>query len=404
MSGALRRYSGLAVTGLGVLGGLRILSRWQYAVEAVYATHVGPAIVRLLATVSGLVPVSLVEMVVLAAVVWWLRPMWAAARAVRDGTRRGREVAIVHLARSAATLVVTAATFYLSWGLNYARPDLVTRQGWEAYARTQGDDSAAIAELAGISQALVEAGNEAYRQATGATDLGRPSHPVTGQAALDGAIDVGYERVAHLLGLPHSFAASRGRAKPVAISIVMSYAGIVGFYFPWTGEANYDRLVPAWQLPHAIAHEKAHQRGVASEDEASFMGYLATAQSDEPYVRYSGCLFAQRQLLAELWQLDRARASEIVARRLPGVQRDVDAGNAYWRRYEGRASRANRDLNDAYLSFHGVAGGIESYSRSARLLVIFSRLNGGQPIGSLAAHAAAGAHLAEAGIPADARD
>ncbi len=81
----------------------------------------------------------------------------------------------------------------------------------------------------------------------------------------------------------------------------MNHLGIVGIHFPWTGEADYNYTVPAFQLPHAIAHEKAHRRGVASEDEANFIGYLANALSDAPYARCSGFLFAQRQLLGELW-------------------------------------------------------------------------------------------------------
>ena len=196
-------------------------------------------------------------------------------------------------------------------------------------------------------------------------------------AEVDKAIEEAYVRVAGRLGLNRLFAASRGRAKPVTASIVMSHLLISGVYTPWTGEANYNRNPPKCFLPHTIAHEKAHQRCVTSEDEANFFGYLVCAYSDEPYVRYSGYLAAQRRLLGELGKYDRKGARALVAKRLPGVQRDVDAGRAYVKRYSGKISKAGSKVNNAYLKANRVKGGIRSYQMCTRLMVLFSRLNGG---------------------------
>jgi hypothetical protein len=160
----------------------------------------------------------------------------------------------------------------------------------------------------------------------------------------------------------------------------MNHLRLTGYYFPFTGEANFNRLQPASSLPHTVAHEHAHQRGIALEDEANFIGYLACAMSDDPYARYSGYLFAQRQLLSELAARDMARAQALVARRLPGVQRDVDFVRTFWQQYEGRAARLNEAVNDRYLRAQGERRGVASYAASRSLIVLFARHNGGTAI------------------------
>jgi hypothetical protein len=235
-------------------------------------------------------------------------------------------------------------------------------------------------ELRVLAGQLVEATNEAYLAAFGVPDLGSASAAPAGLAEVDAAIEAGFGRVAGELSMGHGFEGGRGRAKPMLASPVMSRLGLLGIYFPWTGEANFNALAPAWQLPMSIAHEKAHQRGIAGEDEANFLGFLAAARADDPYVRYSAYLFAQRQLLNELLRLDEEAGLALLARRLPGVQRDVDFSRAYWARFEGPAREAQQAFNDRYLEFHEVEGGIDAYGRSAQLIVLYARARGGDAV------------------------
>ena len=53
---------------------------------------------------------------------------------------------------------------------------------------------------------------------------------------------------------------------------------------------------PAVFLPVTIAHEFAHQRGVAAEQEANFVGIAACVDSDKPEYVYSGYLFGYLHL------------------------------------------------------------------------------------------------------------
>ena len=59
--------------------------------------------------------------------------------------------------------------------------------------------------------------------------------------------------------------------KAVHFSRLMSRMNFTGFYSPYTGESNLNVDSPACLLPATIAHELAHQRGIASEQECNFL-------------------------------------------------------------------------------------------------------------------------------------
>ena len=370
---------------LFMLGPLAVLLTWVFAffpgaVERFYADSMGPAITRGLSALSGLTTVNLTGGVDAALIVWML---WPAPRAIYHVIRRRRRVSnavLCGLGRFAATCGVLGAVFYASWGVNYARAGLIERMGWNdpfANPAVMPSMEAVEDEIAGLCAQLIDETNGAYEAATGSPDLGRPSGEDVTWARMNASIDAGYRRVQGQLGLTPSFAEGRGPAKAFYSGELISTLGIAGFYNPWTAEANINPFVPRCQMPSIVGHEKAHQRGISSEDEANFFGYLACVACDDEYMRYSGLLFAQRQLLMVLLQLDPERGEFLVKKRLPGVQRDVTDMKAFWASYEGPARTASLAVNNAYLKANRVKGGLQSYGLSAKLLVIYARENGG---------------------------
>lgn len=378
----LRRRLSYAGAGLGVILTTEFLSWFPDVVERYYTNGAGQWIVRALAHVSGMVPFSLVELVLWAFMIWLLLPVPIAALDVARRRRGLRNVAVCGAARTAGAVGILVTLFYVLWGFNYARADFARRAGWNS-ARNDFSDSLnrnANDELFRLCAQLVFITNHYYEVANGCRDLGRPSAPGATFDELDRSVDRAYVRVAELLELHPTFALSRGPAKPVSSSRRMSTLGVAGFYFPFTGEANFNQDAPSCQRPFTIAHEKAHQRCVTGEDEANFIGYLACVTSDDPYVRYSGYLFAQRQLLSELLKVDRERAMLLLEWRYRGVQRDVDWANLYWGTFRGAQQSVGRAVNNVYLKANRVSGGIKSYQMSARLLVLFAEQNGGSVI------------------------
>jgi hypothetical protein len=346
-------------------------------VESVYAAHLTHPISRGLAAVSGLLVTSVAEALVIIFAAWflflWLR---ACVHVIRRKRRALNAVAggALHLGAFAS---VVAATFFVLWGLNYSRPPLPERMNWEAHTEPPSDRQAQADELYHLADYLVESTNVAYNTAMGAPDYGTPSAPAGDWVALNAAIDQGFEVLAEDLRFEAGFEKPRGLAKPMTLSALMNYLHIGGFYFPWTGEANFSRLQPGCVLPFVIAHEKAHQRGVASEDEANFIGFAACIRSDDPYVRYSGYLFAQRQILGALMRVDAERGTELLRQRLPGVQRDVDDMHGFWETYTkgvaGVTGEVSRVVNDTYLKANRVEGGVENYGMSTQLIIVYYR-------------------------------
>ncbi len=79
-------------------------------------------------------------------------------------------------------------------------------------------------------------------------------------------------------------------AKPVMGSYFMYQSGIIGVYFPFTMEANYNTYTSTTYTPEVIAHELSHLKGYIYEDEANFIAYLACINSDNDMLKYSGYL------------------------------------------------------------------------------------------------------------------
>lgn len=63
---------------------------------------------------------------------------------------------------------------------------------------------------------------------------------------------------------------------------------MMGYYFPFSMEANYNGTMYIVNKPSVICHEFAHLKGFMQEDEANLIGYLACINSDDAFFRYSG--------------------------------------------------------------------------------------------------------------------
>ncbi|MFQ5655379.1 MAG: DUF3810 domain-containing protein, partial [Planctomycetota bacterium] len=325
----------------------------------------------------GVLPVSVAEFLMAGLLLW---PAISAGRGVAAMLRRRRrplETILSGLLRLLTTSAVVVTLFYALWGVHYAREPLAGRLGWSDLGSPRAGENSAE-ELARLSLEVVEMTNELYREKQGgeARDP-RLDHTQFDRSAINERLDAAYVRVAEVLQLDPVFGRRRGPVKALIISPLASALGITGFYFPWTAEANVNAQVPEWELIYAIAHEKAHQRGITGEDEAGFFGVLACILSDDATVRYSGFLFSQLQLLRRLGRHDRERRRELVALREPGVDRDVKQVREFWRRHHSPARRPAAAINNSFLKLNRVPGGIRSYRRSDLLLILYARSRGG---------------------------
>jgi len=367
----LRRSLGWMAVGVGAWLGFRVLSMAPWAVERVYASWLGPTITGVLGTVTSAIPLPVAALLLLAAPVV---AGWTLIREERRARERGRSRwwgAATWGVRVGEAVGIGALLFYLLWGLNYARPSLEARLGWEDPGTPD------VEELRTLASEAVTETNAAYLELHDTEDAGRPT-PSLPRAERDEALAAGWTEASAEVGSAAVPAGPRARVKTLGVPAVLRTLGIYGFYFPFTAEPIVNGGLPGMVEAVSAAHEQAHHRGLAPEDEASFVAFLVTTRSPHPHLRYTGWLYAQRRLLADLRRADRDAAERLAEARLPGVNRDLVAWADYLRAMQGPVNRVADRVNDAYLRSNRVEGGIRSYGMVTRLLVGWARANGGR--------------------------
>lgn len=145
--------------------------------------------------------------------------------------------------------------------------------------------------------------------------------------------------------------------KPVMLSEPMSYTHITGVYTFFTGEANINVAFPDYTIPFTAAHELAHQRGIAREDEANMIAFLVCSMSDDPYIRYSAYVnmyeymaSALRKADAELYKSARSQLNQ-------KIYAEQIAYSKFFKKYQKSVAATVSDkVNDTYLKTQGTVG------------------------------------------------
>ena len=165
----------------------------------------------------------------------------------------------------------------------------------------------------------------------------------------------------------------RSRVKPVMLSRAMSYTHITGVYTFFTGEANINVAFPDYTLPFTAAHELAHQRGVAREDEANFMAFLVCLSSEDTYLRYSAYLNLYEYVAAALYEASPELYWKAYATLPNRVRAEMAAYSAFFETYRNSvASDVSEAVNDTFLTIQGTDG-TKSYGMVVDLAVAYYR-------------------------------
>jgi hypothetical protein len=327
------------------------------AVERLYARRVFPAVARVVSIATGWAPVSLAELTVLAGVLALL--LWAARALVRARWRRWTAAGAVRgAARLFAVIAVAVLVFDVMWGFNYDRAPVAALLRYDV-APAPPDELAVLSadlldEAAALREGLPEDGAGVLRL-------------VDGRRGAIGRAGRGYEAPAVALRLP--MPPLSAPPKLVLLSPLMSYLGIGGIFIPFTCEANVNATLPDWEIPFTSAHELAHLRGFAREEEANYVGYLACRAHPDRDFQYSGTFRAALYALGALAQADRASYARLRGTVTAPLGRDLAALAAWHRRYESRLGEVQEHVNDAYLKTQGQADGVRSYGRMVDLLL-----------------------------------
>ena len=276
---------------------------------------------------------------------------------VKARSRRGRR-AYGALLLAADVCLTVYALFCLMWGVNYWTDSFQDRSGITAQPVAAEDLEAVTAYFA---QQLAAAADSVPRDENGVYAV--PKEQILAESRLVYG------------GVTEQFPFLDFRdtgVKAVRCSRFMSIMGFTGVYFACVGESNVNVDSPACLLPSTVAHELAHQRGIAWEQECNFLGVLASVTSGMPDYVYSGWLLGFIHLGNALYETD-PEAYWAIRNALPEtVSADLRDNNAYWDQFRDNVvEKVSDTVYDAALKSYGDANGMKSYSMVVELLVAY---------------------------------
>lgn len=154
---------------------------------------------------------------------------------------------------------------------------------------------------------------------------------------------------------------------------------MMGYYFPFSMEANYNGMMYLSNMPPTICHELSHIKGFMFEDDANFIGYLACVTSEDPFFQYCGYISVIDYLNNDLYEnlgestaayLSYRQCSQLVARD------NIFLTKQAWEEVEESAiletetvRKASSKFLDTNLNLNGVEEGIASYGKVVELLL-----------------------------------
>jgi len=330
-------------------------------VEKNYTTGVYPLFAQPLSTLSGFLPFSLAELILACLVLVGIFFIGRGIHVLLAGSvsPAGAFRRLLMPALLAAGLVYLG--FVLGWGLNYYRLPFAQTAHFDVHPSS-------IGELAAASRAMIHWANRLRGELVLSGQVPGTNDP----ADIFRRAGLGYQAAARKYP---ALGGSFGPPKPVFLSRAMTYTGITGVYFPFTGEANVNTHIPPVTLPFTAGHEMAHQRGFAREDEANFIAYLTCRANPGLDFQYSGSLMAVIYLMNALTAHDPEAAAELRQLYGDGLRQDLAAISAFWRRYQGPVEQVSTRVNDIFLKSSRQKDGVQSYNRVVDLLLADHRQN-----------------------------
>jgi len=307
-------------------------------VESYYSKGIYPALQSRITPLTNLSPIALVDLAVLAIVVFFTM---AFARRLRA---RGLAGAVLSGAVNMLTLTACVVLwFFVLWGANYRRVPL--------------DEKLAYDEHRISREGAVRLGNYALHEVNTryATARSQPAEGVSLAAAFSAAQrSLGATRLA----VP-------GTPKRSLLELYFRTAAIDGMTDPFFLEIILNPDALPFEHPFVLAHEWAHLAGYANEGEANFVAWLTCSQGDA-MAAYSGWMAIFEHVVAALPKGDRVALTSQLA---DGPRRDLQDAAARYARSSPVVRTAARDVYDSYLRANRVPEGVESYSTVVQLML-----------------------------------
>lgn len=333
------RTTGVLLTALVLIW---VFTLFPQVVNTVYSFFIFVGISATLRTITDIVPFSLGDVLYILVVLLVLRAILQFIKALFSRSLTGKQAAY-KIIRFFNFFLFGLLAFRMAWGINYARPEISKDLGIADSTYTTQQ----LTELAGffiLKLAAIKPDRNQYYSV----------YLLEKRAS---------ESFRSLSKKNKVFYYPATEVKPALNSWVITKIGLEGYYNPFTGEAHINTRLPQFTLPFVTCHEIAHQLGIAREDEANLIGYLACVNSTDPNFRYAGNYAILRYILFEL-SFKSPEAFEKLKVLLPQqVLDDFHVEEKFWKE-NNNGMFAYMDMAlDRFLKLNNQPSGIQSYQR-----------------------------------------
>jgi hypothetical protein len=155
-----------------------------------------------------------------------------------------------------------------------------------------------------------------------------------------------------------------------------NYTGFLGYYNPFTGEAQVNTTVPKFTQPFTTCHEVAHQLGYAKEMEANFVGYLAASASKDTLFQYSVYTDLFTYANRTLYFADSAASLAYRKKLSSDVIKDFKERRQFNLAHQSFAEPIVRYFYDKFLQSNEQPMGILSYDEVTAFIIAYYKKNG----------------------------
>ncbi len=335
----------------GVFISIKLSSKYPGGVEEYYSRGIYPVIAAAVSWLSGLVKYSLWD------IFWIFMSLFVLAGLILVFLKRikpGR-----YFLRFGQMLAIVYSLFYLLWGFNYFRPDIKTRLGWSLM---KPDESS----FRRVLDSLIVSTNRTF------TEVDSDEY-----GSMDLALEQSYSKCSDILAL--NYPNGKRTPKTILISSYFAKSGVSGYFGPFFNEVHINFYQLPGDYPFIVAHEKAHQFGIANEAEANLAAFIVCTNSADKRLQYSGYM----HLL--LYFLNDARNMPDYGSHLAKidkkVMKDILSREKY---YDGLRNKKMEDIqakaNDLYLKTQHIEKGIKNYNQVVALTISWFMESGRLPV------------------------
>ena len=328
---------------------IKWFSNYPEFIERFYSNGFYQFISKIFRYTLGWIPFSFGDLVYALAIIYGIRWLYKNRTRVRKDTKKW----VIDVF---AALSIFYFSFHLLWGMNYYRLPLHENLNLEADYTTE--------QLISVTKKLIEKSNSIFTEIKN-SDTTKIDLPYSKSEILELA-PLGYENLKEIFPDLEYHPKS---VKKSIFSYPLTYMGFSGYLNPFTNEAQVDGLIPIYLLPTTTSHEMAHQLGYAAENEANFIGCLATINHNNIYFNYSGYTFALRFCLNEIYRRDEELFNSLLETLNPGILDNYRESREFWETHDNPLELLFKEFYSNFLKANNQIKGMESYSYVVALLV-----------------------------------